>query len=125
MEIRQCETHSPAFQGQQRTQVAKRLFLSAYEGNFAWQVAKSCRMAGIGRATYYRWLSEDLVFRNECKTVEQMCYDYAREKLFAAAINGNMRAVITFLKLYHPDYVNTRSKVSGLNPLRKQYVTMR
>lgn len=100
----QNETHLPVFQGQKRTQVAKRLFLDAYAGQMAWQIARSCRAAGIGRATFYRWLDEDEVFRDECKVVEQMCYDYVKDKLIFAAINGNTRAIIAFLKLYDPEF---------------------
>lgn len=102
--MEQNVTHYPIFQGQKRTQLIKQVFLDAYTNQMAWQIAKSCRIAGISRMTYYRWIDEDEVFRDECKRVEQMCYDYVKDRLLFSAINGNTRAIVAYLKLYHPEY---------------------
>lgn len=111
-QMRQNETHLPVFEGQKRTQLAKQRFIDSYADHLTWQVAMSCRHAGVSRASYYRWLVDDPVFARECKRTERMCYDYVNDKLMMKIVEGNIRAIIFYLKLYHPDYQSEKRKAA-------------
>lgn len=101
------ETEMALFAGQERTKRSKRLFLQSYTDSLGRFVSVACHKAGVGRASYYRWLNEDPQFARECKLVERMCYDYVKDKLLMKIVKGSIRATITYLKLYDPEYGGT------------------
>ena len=91
-----------------RQEKAKALFLEQVrESPFVSHVAKA---AGIDRSTYYRWRKEDKEFRREVDRLQSQ----AREKindvmesvLIREAQNGNLTAIIFWLKHNHQMYAN-------------------
>lgn len=73
-------------------------------------VEVACRQSSVGRSTVYKWLDEDEEFTESftmAKTQGKifMC-DMTESLLIKAASEGNMTAIIFFLKNNHPDYAD-------------------
>jgi hypothetical protein len=89
-----------------RQQKEKELFLERYRKTPI--VQSVCEQLNIGRTTYYRWISEDPDFYQ--KTIEAVqegrsyLNDVMEYKLVQKAINGDLTAIIFFLKYNHPRY---------------------
>lgn len=70
----------------------------------------ACEKAGIGRATYYRWKKEDPEFgkaADEALTEgTQLVSDMAESQLLTAIRDGNLGAVMYWLKHRNPHYNN-------------------
>ena len=93
----------------QITQLKKDKFIDAYKktnGN----ITDSASIAGIERKTYYNWLKDDNTFALEILDSEANLNDEIRQVLIAKAGEGDMTAVIFYLKNRHPDF-----KQNGLN----------
>lgn len=73
-------------------------------------VSIACEKAGIGRATYYRWKKEDEDFAkiaNEALAEgTQLVSDMAESQLLGAIRDGNLGAVMYWLKHRNPHYNN-------------------
>ncbi len=67
-----------------------------------------CEQIGIGRTTYYRWVTEDPEFYQQVVAAIQEGRNYLNDvmeyKLIQKAINGDLTAIIFFLKYNHPRY---------------------
>ena len=75
----------------------KGAFLKAFE-LAATNVQKTCKKAGISRQTYYNWMQTDIKFSRTVSDIrEGMIYD-AETQLYKAIKNGNITALIFFLK---------------------------
>lgn len=76
----------------------------------------ACQKVGIGRATYYRWRKNDLVFAeavDEASTEgRHLINDMAESQLIAAIKDRNLTAIIFWLKNHHKSYAN-RLELSG------------
>lgn len=76
----------------------------------------ACEKEGIGRASYYRWRKEDPKFADAADeamcTGKSLISDLAESQLIKAIRDGNMTAIIYWLKNQHPDY-KTRVELSG------------
>ena len=76
----------------------------------------ACRRAGIGRATYYRWIKLDADFASKCREALDISTtavsDIAEAKLINAIQEGNMSAISFWLRHHHSTYAN-RLNVSG------------
>src|SRR3990167_1362461 len=79
-------------------------------------VSIACEKAGIGRATYYRWKKEDEEF---AKTADEaategtlLVNDMAESQLLAAIRDGNLGAVMYWLKHRNANY-NTKLEVTA------------
>jgi predicted DNA binding protein len=70
----------------------------------------ACEKAGIGRATYYRWKKEDEVFAKAADEAvlegTQLVSDMAESQLLTAIRDGNLGAVMYWLKHRNPHYNN-------------------
>jgi glutamate/tyrosine decarboxylase-like PLP-dependent enzyme len=79
-------------------------------------VQVACQRTGIGRATYYRWRhasSEFSELADEAIYVgEQLISDMAESQLMNAIKNGNMSAIVFWLKHHHKTY-ETRVRVDA------------
>jgi hypothetical protein len=79
-------------------------------------VEVACRRAGIGRATYYRWLKKDIEFARLCGEALQQSTaavsDIAEAKLINAIQESNMSAISFWLRHHHSTYKN-KLDVSG------------
>lgn len=76
----------------------------------------ACEKEGLGRASYYRWRKEDQEFADAADealcTGKSLISDLAESQLIKAIRDGNMTAIIYWLKNQHPDY-RTRVELSG------------
>ena len=87
----------------QITQLKKDKFIDAYQktnGN----ITDSASIAGIGRRTYYFWLEKDKEFAMKILDCEADLNDEIRQVLINKAAEGDMTAVIFYLKNRHPDF---------------------
>ena len=81
----------------------KQKFIEAYKvtnGN----ITDSSSIAGIARGTYYNWLKDDNNFALQILDSEADLNDEIRQVLIAKAADGDMTAVIFYLKNRHPDF---------------------
>lgn len=88
---------------QQIQQLKKEKFIENYSltnGN----ITSSALIAGIDRGTYYNWLSDDPDFAMKILDSEADLNDEIRQVLISKAAEGDMTAVIFYLKNRHPDF---------------------
>jgi len=81
----------------------KEKFIDAYQktnGN----ITDSASIAGIDRTTYYLWLDNDKDFALQILDSEANLNDEIRQVLIQKAAEGDMTAVIFYLKNRHPDF---------------------
>lgn len=75
----------------------------------------ACEKVGTGRTTYYRWRKEDDDFRKEADSAltegKSLVNDMAESQLLTAIRDGNLTAIIFWLKNQHKDYM-TRMEVT-------------
>lgn len=71
-------------------------------------VQAACKKAGVGRATYYRWRTNDPEFAEQAdEAIQQgvlLVNDLAESQLIDAIRNQNMGAIGFWLRNRHPDY---------------------
>jgi hypothetical protein len=88
---------------EQIQQSKKEKFLENYSktnGN----ITDSAAIAGINRGTYYNWLESDKDFALAVMDSEANLNDEIRQVLISKAAEGDMTAVIFYLKNRHPDF---------------------
>lgn len=84
-------------------QTKKEKFIDAYKktnGN----ITDSAAITGIDRGTYYNWLDADKEFAMAILDSEADLNDQIRQVLISKAAEGDMTAVIFYLKNRHPDF---------------------
>lgn len=76
----------------------------------------ACERVGVPRSTYYRWRKGDAEFASDCDTAiaesSGLINDMAESQLITAIKDGNMTAIIYWLKHHHNTYA-TRIELSG------------
>jgi hypothetical protein len=87
----------------QITQQKKELFVDSYQ-KLLGHIGNTCRAVGISRKTYYNWLENDSNFTQSILELEMDLNDDIREVLIQKAAEGDMTAVIFYLKKRHPDF---------------------
>lgn len=84
-------------------QTIKKKFIESYQktnGN----ITDSAAITGIARGTYYNWLEADKDFAMAILDSEANLNDEIRQVLISKAAEGDMTAVIFYLKNRHPDF---------------------
>ncbi len=61
-------------------------------------VSYACRRLNISRACFYKWTEEDEKFKKECEDIKEETTDDVESKLLAAINEGNITAIIFYLK---------------------------
>jgi hypothetical protein len=61
-------------------------------------VTSACKLADVGRTTYYGWYNDDPEFRKAIDDIENIALDFAESKLHALIKEGNPTATIFYLK---------------------------
>jgi hypothetical protein len=61
-------------------------------------VTTACRLAEIGRTTYYEYYKTDEAFRLACDDIENIALDFAESQLHKQIKGGNPTSTIFFLK---------------------------
>ncbi len=71
-------------------------------------VQMACKKAGIGRATYYRWLKEDRNFQKQVDNAMNRGFEYINDMGEAQVIilikEKKLPAIALWLKHHHPHY---------------------
>jgi hypothetical protein len=83
--------------------IKKEKFVDAYKKTIG-NITDSASIAGIARATYYNWLAKDKDFAIKILDSEANLNDEVRQVLIQKAYDGDMAAVIFYLKKRHPDF---------------------
>lgn len=88
-------------------------------------VQSACQKVNVGRASYYRWRKEDAAFAAAVDEALEsgigLVNDVAETQLMTAIREGNMTAVLFWLKHHHRSY---STKVELLMPERKTEVDL-
>jgi len=74
----------------------KALFLEAFKKT--WSIAQACEQVGIARRTFYYWRDTDQAFRQDFEEIQEAQTDFAESKLFELIKQGNLGAIIFYLK---------------------------
>lgn len=61
-------------------------------------VSVAAKQAGISRNTHYRWLKEDPEYKSAIEDLDNVTLDFAESKLHGLINEGNVAAIIFFLK---------------------------
>jgi hypothetical protein len=61
-------------------------------------VTTACKMAGIGRTTFYKYYKEDLEFKKAVDDIENIGIDFAESQLHQQIRDGSTAATIFYLK---------------------------
>lgn len=79
-------------------------------------VELACRKAGVPRSTFYRWKIIDKQFADDVEKAraesKEIVSDLAESQLITSIKNGQLSAVIFWLKSHHKDYA-TKVELSG------------
>jgi len=82
----------------------KKSMLKALESSLG-IVTTACKSVGISRNTHYRWLKEDKEYNADVNDLTNVTLDFAESKLHEQIMEGQIAAIIFFLK--------TKGKVRG------------
>jgi ACT domain-containing protein len=70
-----------------------------------------CEKLGVGRATFYRWKSEDKEFSKQVDEAfmhgKLLINDLAESQLISSVKDKSMQAITYWLRHHHPEYSNT------------------
>lgn len=72
-------------------------FLKAFEETFG-VISYACAAANVSRQTYYNWRKNDPEFDEKAKEIEESAIDVAEGKLLTQIGEGNLTAIIFYLK---------------------------
>jgi hypothetical protein len=77
-------------------------------------ISATCNALGISRQTYYNWLKNDEDLKIEIEDSKEAVLDNVESKLLAAINDGNITAIIFYLKTKgkHRGYVE-RNEITG------------
>ena len=81
----------------QEVQPKKAKMLKALEKSLG-VVTTACKMAKVGRTTYYEWLDKDPEFKKAVDDFNNIALDFAESKLYELIQEGNVTATIFYLK---------------------------
>jgi len=91
---------------QKRQQKDKSLLLEQLKRTPVIQIA--CEKVGVARATYYRWVNQDVNFAKlsgeALSEGASLVNDMAESQLMSAIRDKNLTAIIFWLKHHHPTY---------------------
>lgn len=74
-------------------------------------VTIACQKQGIARATFYNWCSGDAEFKKRVEEAKKEQVGVVEDRLLKAILEGNIPAIIFYLKCRHPDF-KPKSEVS-------------
>ena len=75
----------------------KKAMLKALEKSLG-VVTTACNNAGVGRRTFYDWLSTDKDFADQVKDIQEVALDMAESQLHKQILDGSTSATIFYLK---------------------------
>ncbi len=107
------------------TQRRKKRFLKNLKDGFG-IISYACDMTNISRQTYYRWCNEDAEFKKVCDDIKEDTVDSVESKLFQAIGDGNITAIIFYLKTHAKDrgYIETIDTNVNVNKFEQLLKTL-
>jgi len=75
----------------------KKAVLEALEKSLG-VVTTAVRQVGISRSTFYKWMTEDLEFKNQVEDIQEIALDFAESQLHKQIKDGSTAATIFLLK---------------------------
>lgn len=81
----------------QKTDKKKKDFLIALKNNIG-NISESCKVANIGRRTYYGWIEKDEKFKQDVEDAKEALIDLAESKLMENIKGNDNTSIIFFLK---------------------------
>ncbi|MFA4990599.1 MAG: hypothetical protein WC579_01645 [Candidatus Paceibacterota bacterium] len=81
----------------QMAHIKKRKMLEALEKSFG-VVTTACNSSNIPRKTHYNWLKTDEKYRQAVEEINEGAIDFVESQLYKLVENGNVTAIIFFLK---------------------------
>lgn len=84
-------------------------------------ISNICRAIGVSRTTFYKWM-EDKEYQQSLLDAESELNDEIRDALVRKAGEGDMTAIIFYLKNRHPDFKQGQPniQVNILNHIKKE-----
>lgn len=83
----------------------------------------ACKRCGVARATYYRWIFEDLEFRNQARNALRMgketVNDMAKSCVMKKISEGDLGAAKYWLSHNDPDFL-PKNPTEGVKPVEQQ-----
>lgn len=80
-----------------KTEHHKKAVLDALEQTLG-VVTSACKLADVGRTTFYKWMKTDPEFREAVESINDIALDYSETALFKQINSGNISAIIFHLK---------------------------
>lgn len=80
-----------------KTEQHKKAMIEALKSTLG-VVSPALQIANVGRATYYGWLKDDPVFKDEIDDLDNLALDFAENKLHNQIKDENITAIIFYLK---------------------------
>jgi hypothetical protein len=80
-----------------KTKIKKKELLLALEKTMG-VVTPACKMVGISRMAFYKYLNKDQDFKKRVEEITEVAKDFAETKLYTLIANGSESAVFFYLK---------------------------
>lgn len=104
-----------------KSEASKMLFLEQLKKTPIVMIA--CEKLGVGRATFYRWKSEDAGFAKQVEAAifdgRLMVNDLAESQLIGAVKDRDLRAIMYWLKHHHTDYKTRLELEATVNTIQE------
>ena len=84
-------------QNSNKKQHTKKRLLEALDKSLG-IISTACKIAGLNRATYYRYIKEDPEFKEAVEDIAEGAKDYVETQLYKAIQEGNIPCIIFFMK---------------------------
>jgi len=110
-----------------KTQQKKKALLEALEKSLG-VVTSACKIVGVDRTTFYKYVNEDVEFKRAVDDVENIALDFAESQLHKQIQNGEVSSTIFFLKTKGKKrgYVEKQEvESSGVQIIQVEYVNER
>ena len=82
----------------ERLSKKQKAFIAVYSGPALCNISATCEKIGISRRNFYYWKERNEKFREAIEDAEEQSIDMAETKLKRAVLDGDMTAIIFFLK---------------------------
>ena len=79
------------------SEIKRNRFLKAFKESLG-IVSYACDKAHVSRQTYYEWIKKDEDFARQTENIEEESIDMAESKLKMAINEGNITAILFYLK---------------------------
>lgn len=103
------------------TSQKKQRFIKEYAAKQC-NVSKACKVVGISRTTYYKWMDKDDKFKKSLKDAEEDFFDTIEATMFTKATKDKDTTMLIWLsktKMKHRGYVERQEQEVTINPFEE------